>query len=87
MPDLQWRGDVQLMQILDKNWPWQLAAAALFIGAQAAIWFMIKGFDEDFGMGFAIGLAAGIFIALAGAGWRRGEMQREEILPPPSQRH
>lgn len=75
------------MQILDKNWPWQFLAAFLFIGAQAAIWFMVKGFNEDFGMGFAIGGATGIFIALLAAGWRRGEMMKEELLPPPERRY
>lgn len=75
------------MQILDKNWPWQFLAAFLFIGAQAFLWYMVKGFNEDFGMGFAIGGAAGIFIALLGVGWRRGEMTREELLRPPERRY
>lgn len=62
------------MQLLDKRWPWQILALFLFIAAQSVLWYMIKGFNEDFGMGFAIGLTVGIFIALIAVGWRRGEL-------------
>lgn len=78
---------MQNEQILDKNWPWQFLAAFLFIGMMAALRYVAVGFDENFGYGFMLGLAAGIFIALLGAGWRRGEMTREEVLPPPERRH
>lgn len=60
-------------RILDKHWPWQILAAVLFIGFQAVMWYMIKGFNQDFGVGFAIGAATGVLIALGAVGWRRGE--------------
>lgn len=75
------------MQILDKNWPWQFLAAFLFIGAQAFLWYMVKGFNEDFGIGFAVGALTGLFIALLGAGWRRGEMTRGVDVQSPEQHH
>lgn len=75
------------MRILDKNWPWQFLAAFLFIGVMAGLKFMMTGFNQDFGWGFGIGLMIGVFIALLGAGWRRGEMTREELLPPPERRY
>lgn len=74
-------------KILDKNWPWQFLAAFLFVGVMAFIWYMVKGFNEDFGMGFAIGGMTGGLIVLLGAGWRRGEMTREEVLPPHERCH
>lgn len=73
------------MRILEKHWPWQFLAAALFIGAQAILWFMVKGFNQDFGMGFALGGCAGVFIALGAVGWRRGEHRpaaEGERFPP-----
>ncbi len=48
------------MRILDKHWPWQFLAAALFIGGLAAIRFALKGVNEDFGWGFGLGLMIGI---------------------------
>lgn len=80
-------GYSQLMQVLDKNWPWQFLAAFLFIGVMAGLKFMMTGFNEDFGWGFGIGLMIGFFIALLAVGWRRGEMTREEVLPPPERRY
>lgn len=73
------------MQILDRNWPYQFLAVFLFIGAMAGLRYIAVGFDENFGVGFMLGLASGIFIALLAAGWRRGEMKREEVLRPPAQ--
>lgn len=73
------------MRILDKNWPWQFLAAFLFIGALAGLRYMVVGFNEDFGWGFGIGSLTGLFIALLGAGWRRGEMKREEDVQSPEQ--
>jgi hypothetical protein len=73
------------MQILDRNWPYQFAALFLFIGAMASLKFMMTGFNKDFGWGFGIGLMLGCVIALGAAGWRRGEMKREEVLRPPAQ--
>lgn len=75
------------MRILDKNWPWQLLAAFLFIGAMAALRYMMVGFNEDFGWGFGVGALTGLFIALAGVGWRRGEMTRAVDVQSPEQNH
>lgn len=72
------------MKILDKNWFWQASAALMFAAIMAGLHFMITGFNGDFGAGFAIGLIVGITLALIAAGWRKGEMAREEparLLP------
>lgn len=61
------------MKVIDKNWPWQLLAAAIFIAAQLFLWWMVRGFNQDFGMGFAMGGAIGAIIVLGAVGWRRGE--------------
>lgn len=61
------------MRILDKHWPWQFLAAALFIIVMAGLRFMMKGVNEDFGVGFALGLIIGGFIVLGAVGWQRGE--------------
>jgi len=73
------------MRILDKHWPWQFLAAALFIGGLAAIRFALKGVNEDFGWGFGLGLMIGVVITLGAVGWRRGEHRLEaeaERYPP-----
>jgi hypothetical protein len=74
------------MRILDKHWPWQFLAAALFIGVMAGLRFMMKGVNEDFGVGFALGLMVGGIIVLAAVGWRRGEHRHsaEAVRYPPS---
>ena len=73
------------MRILDKNWPWHFLAGFLFIGAMALLRYIAVGFNEDFGMGFCIGVATGILIAFLAVGWSRGEMKQVEVLPPLSQ--
>lgn len=65
------------MQILDKHWPWQFLAAAIFVGVMAAIRFALKGVNEDFGWGFGLGLMIGVLITLLAVGWRRGEHRLE----------
>lgn len=62
-------------RILDRNWPWQALAMLLLVLLLGGLKFIMTGFNDDFGMGFALGLLAGGFIALLAAGWRRGEMR------------
>lgn len=70
------------MRILEKNWPWQFLAAFLFIGVMAGLKFMMTGFNQDFGWGFGLGIMIGTLITFLAVGWQRGEMRREEVLPP-----
>ena len=74
------------MRILDKHWPLHFFAGFLFIGFMLLLRYIAVGFNEDFGFGFCIGLAVGALIAMLGIGWSRGEMMREEVLPPPARK-
>lgn len=60
-------------RVLDRNWPWQLLAATIFVVVLSGLRFIIKGPNEDFGWGFGLGLMVGYLIALTAVGWRRGE--------------
>lgn len=55
------------MRILDHRWPYQLGAVLIFVAVMAFLQFMMKGINEDFGIGFALGLATGAVIALVAA--------------------
>jgi hypothetical protein len=63
------------MRIVDKRWPWMALAIALFVVVMAGLRYMMTGINEDFGVGFALGLIVGLTIALTAVGWRRGELR------------
>lgn len=69
------------MRILDSNWPFTFGAAFLFIAAMTGLHYVMTGFNQDFGFGFAMGMMTGGFIVLLAVGWRRGEMKTIEHEP------
>jgi Na+/H+ antiporter NhaC len=63
------------MRLVDRRWPWVAACIVLFVAVMAFIQFMMKGINDDFGYGYALGMISGFVIVITAVGWRRGEMR------------
>lgn len=65
-------------RVLNRHWPWITACWIAYTAGMAFLWWLLRGFSKDFGMGVAVGGAAMSLIVLLAVGWSRGEMRREE---------
>lgn len=65
------------MRVLDRRGFWVSLCVIALALVLAGIRYMQKGFGEDFGFAFSIGMLLGIFLTMLAVGWRRGELRRE----------
>lgn len=70
-------------RLIDRRWPWMALAVAIYVAVMGYLHFMLKGFNDDFGTGFGLGLVSGAFIAVIAAGLRRGEHRPSEPAQEP----
>ena len=56
--------------ILGPYWKWQVLCVVLFSAGMGFLHWLIRGINQDFGMGVVVGLPLGLFIAYVAVGWR-----------------
>ena len=56
---------------LDRQSIFAIVAMLVFAAGLGFVHIMLKGVNDDFGMGFGVGLLSGLALATAAIGWRR----------------
>lgn len=70
---------------LERQSVFAIVAMLVFALIMGGLWVMLHGFGENFGVGVAVGMIAGLALATAAVGWRRPEALQSrtgvDVLP------